>query len=827
MNESEIPLNNTSKSFRALLLVIAVFMTIAAVLHLQNKPHDGIWQFNFAPESAHDVDAFKSISAESDYNGWRGYGWADADGPIETGRWPGDKHDTWESRGNLNVVSRHGPDDLARSYATGPATFVLDLAPGKYEVWILSGDAGHLEHLPHVPYSITVEGQAAYTFDITAADFIKQFETPVLEDELSHADIWRADIQPRFRWSRVVVDVEDGQLTVHVDSDRRDNSSLDLMGEYAHSEIRSGPPIRFTGALNALIVLPATLDASIGGQAIDAIDSWRQQNVSQKWPRIEAMEESFTNLTAADRVRGYTVSPVNVLRPVSPDDRHSHSVLPIELRATRGEYVPITFAITPLKDLGETRVEFNALQRLSNAGEKPISTERNLVSGVVRYIARPMDKQGKKWQSGPGMIAPATHWNIRDGVSKQFWLTWQVPDDMPPGRYRGSIEIKPAHAASTRVAVEIQVLPFRLQRPTQLAIGMTYFSPVQYAATSEADFWQRMQAEFADMRAHNMTTVQYTGIRMDDYDRVDRAFNLYREAGFEQPVNLLESYGAMWRWRRKGVPWASNEFQTHYVQFVRDFLEQAQRRQWPPVIIDFGDEFTNSATEELGAEIARRLKEIPGIVTAADSNGYKEVELMAPEVDIVAFNNGWDGPEGVNQGKKLLNKATVDLILNAGAIPWLVNIGMDRFSNGYWFWKMIRLGVRGKMEWMYRGYNGMPYNSFDAKPLHAHAVYPGPNGTAIPSLGYEWMRIGLDDLAYLHTLEQVLEDSRGDPLKDSAVVATEAFIYRLDGMIEDDMNKYYDSTVREDYQWTVERYDEVRSKVIDLILQLYNPQDMH
>ena len=58
----------------------------------------------------------------------------------------------------------------------------------------------------------------------------------------------------------------------------------------------------------------------------------------------------------------------------------------------------------------------------------------------------------------------------------------------------------------------------------------------------------------------------------------------------EQPVNLLESYGAMMRWRRNGVPWSSDEFQTEYVQLVRNFLEQAQRRQWPPVIIDFGDE---------------------------------------------------------------------------------------------------------------------------------------------------------------------------------------------------------------------------------------------
>jgi len=126
--------------------------------------------------------------------------------------------------------------------------------------------------------------------------------------------------------------------------------------------------------------------------------------------------------------------------------------------------------------------------------------------------------------------------------------------------------------------------------------------------------------------------------------------------------------------------------------------------------------------------------------------------------------------------------------------------------------------VRGKMEWMYRGYNGLPYNNFDAQPLHAPAVYPGPGGTAVPSLDYEWMRIGLDDLAYLNTLQRALEDSRGDLGKIPAVAAAEAFLHELEGMIEDDMNKYRDPDSRDSHQWPVARYDELREEIIDLIL---------
>ncbi len=103
----------------------------------------------------------------------------------------------------------------------------------------------------------------------------------------------------------------------------------------------------------------------------------------------------------ADRERGYTVSPVNVLSPVIPEDRHPHSQAAIKLRATPGEYVPITFAITPLQALGETWVEFDALQRLSDMTAKPVPTAGTLVSGVVRYVASPVDEWKSRWQPGP------------------------------------------------------------------------------------------------------------------------------------------------------------------------------------------------------------------------------------------------------------------------------------------------------------------------------------------------------------------------------------------------------------------------------------------
>jgi Glycoside hydrolase 123, catalytic domain len=803
------------------LLTIIAPLIFAIVLFVQDKSKDDIWRFNFAPQAAPNVKSFVKISGKSLYSKKPGYGWINTKGLIKTGRWHSEAEETWEACQNLNVVCRRGPDDLARSYAAGPATFALDLKPGKYEVWVLSGDWGYLEYIPYEPYKIMIENAAAYDFKMTEVEFYKRFETPDLEDDLTELGVWQRYVKPRFKWSRAVVDVMDGQLNVNVIGGRRNMSILDFVGDYANTETRKGPNPRFTGALNAMIVMLAKQDSINGFQIIDKIDKLRRHNFNKRWPLEKSKPEKNVRFTKADQERGYTIFFTSTLEPVVPNERRMHAKETIQLQVTPGEYVPITFGICPLKDLGETRISFDRLQRLSGDYKLIVNTFGQLKTGVVRYVAGLTDKERKTWRPTPFMIVPTDTWSIHNGVTKQFWLTYHVPDEMIPGLYKGEIHIIPEKAEETKIRVELEVLPFKLERPTHLAVGMTYFSPVQYSYFGEERFWKRMEAEFADMRAHNMTCIQYTGIHMDDYERIDTAFKLYRKAGFEHPVYLLESYGAMWRLRRNGISWETEEFHTKYVQFIREFLKEAKFRQWPPIIINFGDEFTNQAMEEFGAKLARNLKKIPGIVTGADTDGYKEVALMAPVVDIVAFDNGWDGPNGVNRGKKLLKKETVDLVKKAGATPWLVNVAKDRFSNGFWLWKMARFGVRGKMEWMYRGYNGMPFNSFDAYPMRGHIVYPGPNGTAIPSLNYEWMRMGLDDLAYLYTLEQVIDATRKDTAKKAAITKADAFIKKIDGMIEDDMNKYRDSHTKNKYTWPAERYDEIRSEIIDLILQLY------
>jgi hypothetical protein len=774
---------------------------------------NGIWRINFAPAGSPKVASFVNVGGDADYHSGKGYGWLNVDGKLQAGHWPGDKGRSWESRRGLNVVARRGPDDLARSFASGSASFGLDLVPGDYEIWVLSGDSGHLEFTPSQSYRILVEGQEAYRYDITSQQYYRELETPLLDDDLSQSGVWQRYIEPRFKWASTRVTVSDGQLNIEVEAPERETDSVELAGDYPYTEISRGPKQRFAGAINALLVIARDQDADRGAQVVADVDSWRRQNFEQKWPLQSVRGNASAAIAAGDRERGYNVYVPGVQEQVFPDSPLPHQQATLSLRATAGEFVPLTLAIRPLVDLGETRVELSGMYQLATGDDiAPITTP--IAFDVVRYMARPTPGDDAGWRPTPVMIAPVASWSLVKNVSKQFWLSYQVPETLVPGHYRAVVTIKPEHAVASQLDVELEVLPFHLQRPTQLSLGMTYFSPVQDGRFDEERYWRRMAAEFADMRAHGFTMVQYTGVGIDDYDRLDRVFRLYREAGFEQPLALLESYGAMDRLRRDGIAWDTEEFYDRYKQSIRDLLDAGAVRGWPPFIVNFGDEFTNTALEEFGVKVARSLKQIPGIVTAADTNGAKEVRLMAPEVDILVFNNGWAGPDGVNGDEKLLHKGTVAAIKAAGAEPWLVNIGTDRFSSGYWLWKMVSVGVVGKIEWLYRGYSGMPYNSFDASPMATQLVFPGPGDSMIHALDYERMRIGFTDLAYINTLELMVASARDDI---PALAAAKAFLRRLDGLIDDDMNQYFDDDSK---QWSDARYATLRNEAIDHIVQL-------
>jgi hypothetical protein len=206
-----------------------------------------------------------------------------------------------------------------------------------------------------------------------------------------------------------------------------------------------------------------------------------------------------------------------------------------------------------------------------------------------------------------------------------------------------------------------------------------------------------LEAHLADMRRHGMTCVAPLSnflLPVDDTDTTELGgfVECYKKAGFTQPLYLTTPMELQLTTLAGYDDVTSKRWQQKYIQVMKRLYDEMLKHD-VPFLMSIGDELTNKGIE--GVQIAGRLarfvwEELPEIPTTSDMNGYREVMAMAPYLNVATFNNGWDGIDNHNQGRRLINKAFVlELQEKTGAIPWFVNAGTGRLPFGYLFWRVF------------------------------------------------------------------------------------------------------------------------------------------
>jgi hypothetical protein len=432
------------------------------------------------------------------------------------------------------------------------------------------------------------------------------------------------------------------------------------------------------------------------------------------------------------------------------------------LFASPGEFEPASFTVRPTERVEQMMMHATALA--GPAGTIPGASIRldsvEQFHGGDRNILMPL---GRPWDM------PAYQREL-------FWATVRVPDDAKPGTYRGAVNITSHGEKVGQVNLELEVLPVALPEPPY-ALGYNYSSPKNPDA---------LAAHLQDMRDHGMTTVGplynfHLPIHDEDTVELGEFIEAYAAAGFRQPlyfaspmsltVGELTGYG----------PVDSRRFQRKYISTMRKLHAEGQQHD-VPVIFSIGDEFTNKGMlgVEYGEQLARlTYEELPEIVSTSDMNGYEEVVRMAPYLDVATFNNGWDGADRHNKGKRLVNREFILGLQETGAIPWFVNTGSGRFPFGLFFWKMAKYGVKGKVEWYYSLGN------------NERGSVVRTEGTQVwPTVVYERSREGIDDLRYLCALEQAVAEAKKAGQKQPEVAAAERLLKEIADSIIDNWTAY-------------------------------------
>lgn len=494
---------------------------------------------------------------------------------------------------------------------------------------------------------------------------------------------------------------------------------------------------------------------------------------------------------AQDDGRGYVLYTRPYLDLIFPDTVPAAREVCSELRisAARGESEPAVFSVYATRDLGPLTVEVGDLMD----GARRIDKSAVSIATVACRNLR-TSFSGKVYMRAPALLDPTLPVNVAAGTSRQVWLTVRVPSEAAPGTYRATITIKPTQGQATDLRLAVRVYPFALPEPRDVSLGMYDRVTTLRPGTD----WLREHC--ADLRSHGMTSIGYCGglngqiavnqgvaaVRFDGTCGLAELMDAYRDAGFPQPLLWLMD-GDISAWCAGQAAPESTEFETLYRQVIGSILEQAEVRRWPGIVFQPVDEpgsygeRPKTALIERWAVESRLIKEAGGTVevdhipfSTTDERLKGALERALPFIDIftqryttgpVWFEpDGWEWKSLREQAREWGKQFWSYNINNANFFPELATM---RLAYGYFIWLQ---DVDGQMTWAYQTVSGNPLNALDGSSTDMMYTYPAIPEAGVPggpSLMWECIREGVDDLRYIHLLEELIAraEGRGHPAR--------------------------------------------------------------
>ncbi len=384
------------------------------------------------------------------------------------------------------------------------------------------------------------------------------------------------------------------------------------------------------------------------------------------------------------------------------------------------------------------------------------------------------------------------------------------------------------------------------------------------SATGEA--WLRDR--FADMRAHGMTSVGYSGglngtiemvdgvaqMRFDGTSGFEKIMEAYSAAGFPRP--LLWLMGAEpWNWCNKQAEPGSEQSETLYRQVIQSLLRRSEERGWPGIVFQPVDEPGSYGLRDSTGRIeswvaqSRLIKQAGGVVeidhiplSTEDPRLKDALEQVLPHIDIFTQRfatkpiwfrkDGWEWRTMQDQvdewGKQLWSYN----INNANFFPELPTM---RLAYGVFVWQQQ---VRGQMTWSYQAPTGNPLNCLDGgytDMMYTYPAMPRANVQGGPSLMWECIREGVDDLRYVQTLEHAIQQAKADGkhelaqqaravLMEMAASFDTELLNATNNYIECRWDETAEGTATGSFNipngWELDDYDRWRSKIAEQIIRL-------
>ena len=200
---------------------------------------------------------------------------------------------------------------------------------------------------------------------------------------------------------------------------------------------------------------------------------------------------------------------------------------------------------------------------------------------------------------------------------------------------------------------------------------------------------------------------------------------------------------------------------------------------------------------------------MPGATSYITVNSYKAGEKWGDTFDIWCGNVEYT----IEQEQRLLARGKHYMRYGSS---YLNDCRKARNSCGFGFY---RRPAEAMYYWHYQYPVGDPFNDFDGDSRDWCAVYPGPDGTLIPTMDWESLREGVDDMRYIATLKKLAARAeKGNAAQQQAASKARAELTAVLATEEETKVNQYDFAVTLSH----DDYNNLRRRLADQIVELVN-----
>jgi hypothetical protein len=721
--------------------------------------------FDFGTATSALAEGFTAVTPDSAWSPEAGFGWVDK--PALTAV---EKADL----ANINIQKRtitvpHTTDSfesppvflnaLSEDHVSGnsTATFRVAAPKGAYKVWILLGSPGGGGTTRPNRFAVW-DSTFACGQEKRTATFPGEDEARVLTMDVVSDGTLNFDISTRSRW------LLNGMAIVP--AAQWDAVKAEKLARYEQD----------------IFLLPEEEWAK-----------WTKTQHEEKNPMPEFMKEELDRGLVT-----YTRSYISNIWPNTAPLR-SEIDAPVRAFAAPGEFEPLNFAILPLRDLKDVRVQFSDLK--SKDGQSIDAT--SIDTRFVKYMwTRPNWNVLYTTYRAPDVLMPMVPSDLTKGENFRVWATVRAPEGTPEGIYSGKAEIFSGEKKLHEVPVALRVLPINLLKDEGITYGMYYneyniftwwSTPPMPDAFSREWYVGKMEKEIRDMAEHGINGIVWSlrgtttkeGDFEPDFGDLAAQIDVARRAGFsDRPMPLhfptpvssfFDKYGVAKPsgGHLKGVQMPPQAYFDDFTKLIERIEAERKQRGWPEFLyypVDEPEPLGSPDVVPFMAKLMESIKKVPGVRTyvtgdPVNERGGPPWDPLKPFIDV------WCNQPFKPDYETIKAEAATRPGVEYWCYPNHVCSEFDKTRNmgarmtyGFGFW---RSGYRGLMPWMYQYNQGNSWNYLDGRQADVF-VRTADDGSPIPVVTWEVYREGIDDMRYITTLEHWIERAKAAGREDLA-----------------------------------------------------------